>query len=292
MQTSKPLVLSAPAKLNLFLHITHQRHDGYHELQSIFQLIDFSDTLTFTPQTSGGIQLTCSDPSLETQDNLIQRAAVALEKYIGQTLNVAIHLDKQLPMGGGIGGGSSNCATTLLGLNALFQLDIDNAELQKIGLTLGADVPIFVKGKTSWAEGIGEKLTSVEMPPAWFVIIHPNVHVSTPKLFTHPQLTRNTPTSTIRPDFADKGHNDFEPLVRKLYPEIETAFKTCKPYGNAKLTGSGACLFLKCSTEKVAKSIASSIDANNPDLTTYVAQGLNESSVLQQLNAYTAAAAS
>jgi 4-diphosphocytidyl-2-C-methyl-D-erythritol kinase len=284
MQPPKTLVLSAPAKLNLFLHITQKREDGYHELQSIFQLIDFNDTLTFTELPNGGITLTCSDPSLETHDNLIYKAAIALQNFTGRPLNVSIHLDKRLPMGGGIGGGSSDCATTLHGLNTLFKLNLSSEILEEIGLSLGADVPIFVKGKTAWAEGIGEQLTPLPLPEAWFVLIHPNIHVSTATLFAHPQLTRNTPSSTIRPDLANTGHNDFEPLVRLLYPDIETAFEICQRYGKTKLTGSGACMFIKIDNETSARSIASAIMADHSNLTTYVAKGLNESHLLQQIN--------
>ncbi len=278
------LTLPAPAKLNLFLHIIGRRPDGYHELQTLFQLLDMSDTLTFTPNSSQGIRFSCSDASLETDDNLVIRAARALERHTEKTFHVDIHLTKALPMGGGIGGGSSDCATTLLGLNKLLDLNLNTQTLQSIGAKLGADVPVFVRGKTAWAEGIGERLTDLPMPEHWFVIIHPNVHVSTAELFSHPELTRDTPASTIRAELAGSGHNDFEPLVRRLYPDIDKAFRLSSPYGNARLTGTGACLFMSMQNKEMAEHAAMSIRNNLPDVNVFLAQGTNVSTAVTQLH--------
>jgi 4-diphosphocytidyl-2-C-methyl-D-erythritol kinase len=278
------LTLLAPAKLNLFLHITGQRSDGYHELQTIFQLLNFGDTLTFQREIDSGVQLTCSDKTLETNDNLIIKAARSLEVASGKNLNVKIHLEKRLPMGGGIGGGSSDCATTLLGLNRLFELNIPIDQLLNIAKTLGADVPVFVNGRTAWAEGIGEKLIRMEMPKKWFVVVHPHIHVSTPTLFKHSDLTRNTPIIARNPNAATAGVNDFEPLVRTLYPDIDDVFKVCRQYGTAKLTGSGACLFLTSDSQREADKIAAEITNEHENVSAFVAQGVNTSGTLQELN--------
>lgn len=278
-----PLTLSAPAKLNLFLHITGQRADGYHELQTIFQLLDYGDTLTFTPKSQGQASLTCNNPDLTGEDNLILKAVRLLEAHCGKALPVDIHLKKVLPMGGGIGGGSSDCATTLLAMNYLFELKLTNDQLIELGSTLGADVPVFVKGQTAWAEGIGEKLTPIEVPVKSYVVLHPDVHVSTPELFRHRELTRNTPISKIRPALANEGHNDFEPLVRKLYPDIEGAFKAAMPFGLARLTGTGACLFLEASDNEDARNKLNAIQADNPTISGFIAQGIQTSPVFGQL---------
>lgn len=277
------LTLPAPAKLNRFLHITGRRSDGYHELQTLFQMLDWSDTLTFTPRKDAGLEFTCSDPGLITPDNLVVRAHQAIQTYLGKALPVRIHLQKHLPMGGGLGGGSSDAATTLLGLNHLFSLNISQLRLQQLGQSLGADVPVFVAGQTAWADGIGERLTPVTIDESWFVIVHPNVHVSTAELFAHPELTRNTPISTIQPDMARQGHNDFEPLVRRLYPSIDAAFQHCREYGNARLTGSGACLFLPMPDRKTATDTQQILISRLPDASVYAVKGLNQSPVRRQL---------
>lgn len=271
------LTLPAPAKLNRFLHITGRRDDGYHELQTLFQMLDWCDDLTFTRKPSGDLEFSCSNADLISEDNLVVRAHQALQVHTGQPLPVHLHLHKRLPMGGGLGGGSSDAATTLLGLNQLFELNISQDLLQDIGRSLGADVPVFVAGQTAWAEGIGEKLTPLALEDAWFVIIHPNVHVSTARLFSHPELTRHTPVSTIRRELAHQGHNDFEPLVRRLYPEIEMAFQSCLPYGNARLTGSGACLFLTMPDQTSAENVQKAIQNQRPEAAIYAVRGLNTS---------------
>lgn len=280
------LTLLAPAKLNLFLHITGRRSDGYHELQTLFQLLNIGDELTFSPPTHNQVTFTCSDPELVNADNLVLKAVKALEDKTGRSLSIDIHLDKSLPMGGGIGGGSSDCATTLLALNAWFRLGLTTSDLSSIARNLGADVPVFVQGKTAWAEGIGEKLTPIEIPETHYVVLHPNVHVSTAKLFGHPELTRNTPVSTIRPALAQEGHNDFEPLVRKLYADIETAFQTASAIGQPKLTGTGACLFFPVPNNAMAHSMLDTLLKSLPGLSGFVAQGVNTSPVFDQLSSF------
>jgi 4-diphosphocytidyl-2-C-methyl-D-erythritol kinase len=278
------LIVSAPAKLNLFLHIVGRTANGYHALQTIFQLLEFGDELQFSHCSSSEVQFTCSDPQLETADNLVIKAAYALQKRMSDPKGVKIHLTKILPMGGGIGGGSSDAATTLLALNQLWQCNLSLDELANIGLSLGADVPVFVRGQSSWAEGIGEQLTPMRLPEQWFVVIHPNIHVSTPKLFAHPELTRDTPTSTIRPALAVSGRNDFEPLVRALHPEIEHIFQVCKTIGDAKLTGSGSCIFIATHTKLAAEHMKEQLHQAKPELAVYIAQGVNQSPAHKQLN--------
>ncbi|WP_287439144.1 4-(cytidine 5'-diphospho)-2-C-methyl-D-erythritol kinase [Reinekea sp.] len=277
------LTLSAPAKLNLFLHITGRRPDGYHQLQTLFQLLDYGDELTFTVGQQGGVTLTCNQPELVNDDNLVIRAAASLAAFSGQTFNVHIHLDKRLPLGGGIGGGSSDAATTLLALNHLYQLRVAEADLLILAARLGADVPVFVAGQTAWAEGIGERLTPMPLPERWYLVVFAHEHVATPLLFAHPELTRDTPASTIDAALAESGHNDFEPLVRTLYPSIDKAFQACQPYGHAKLTGTGACLFLSLTNKNHASDILQRLTLDHPELSVFLAQGINQSTALRQL---------
>ncbi|MDO7674289.1 MAG: 4-(cytidine 5'-diphospho)-2-C-methyl-D-erythritol kinase [Reinekea forsetii] len=277
------LTLSAPAKLNLFLHITGRRPDGYHQLQTLFQLLDYGDELTFTVGQQGGVTLTCNQPELANDDNLVIRAAASLAAFSGQTFNVHIHLDKRLPLGGGIGGGSSDAATTLLALNHLYQLQVAEADLLILAARLGADVPVFVRGQTAWAEGIGERLTPMPLPERWYLVVFAHEHVATPLLFAHPELTRDTPASTIDAALAESGHNDFEPLVRTLYPSIDKAFQACQPYGHAKLTGTGACLFLSLTDKSRASDVLQRLTLDHPELSVFLAQGINQSTALRQL---------
>lgn len=286
--TVNALKLPAPAKLNLFLHITGQRPDGYHSLQTLFQLLDWADELSFSVNSGQGIRLTCSNKLLATSDNLIMKAARALEQQTGQPMHVDIHLHKVLPIGGGLGGGSSNAATALLGLNALFNLKLNKNQLMAIATTLGADVPIFVGGHSCWADGIGDELSPMELPEHWYLILHPLVHVSTEQLFTNPELTRNTSISKIRPDLADTGHNDFEPLVRRLYPIIDQGFQLASSYGKPKLTGTGACLFIQMPTEMSARQslllLSKELKLNqDSEFNTYIAKGVRRSATQREI---------
>ena len=239
------ITLPSPAKLNLFLHITGRRDDGYHELQTLFQFIDVCDELTFTLSQQDKIQLLNEIPGVKTEDNLIYQAAQKMLPYRAKNTlpGVQIALQKQLPMGGGIGGGSSNAATTLLALNQLWQCKLSLQQLANLGLDLGADVPIFVFGKSAFAEGIGEELTQVEPNTPYYLLLKPNCEVKTVQVFTDKCLTRDTPPIKIPHALKLGGHNDCLDVVIKHNPEVNEAYLWLKNQGDAKLTGTGACLF-------------------------------------------------
>ena len=241
------LRVPSPAKLNLFLHITGRRENGYHELQTIFQLIDLYDYISFTPTQDQHIKLTGLQ-SVNVTDNLIYRAAQALIPFAKTDIGCEISLEKNIPMGAGLGGGSSNAATTLLVLNELWQCKRSISELIQIGEKLGADVPIFVYGQNAWAEGIGEIITATpELPQKRFIILKPDCFISTQELFSQKALTRNSKPSKFCAYLQSPSNfgNNFEPLARKLYPAVEEAFQYLNKYGQAKLTGTGACVFIE-----------------------------------------------
>lgn len=271
------LELLSPAKLNLFLHITGQRDDGYHELQTAFQLLNWGDTLRFVANNTGEIGLSGSAIDIPHAENLIVRAARELQ--VGSA-GADIHLEKQIPTGGGLGGGSSNAATTLLALNELWNTAHTNSELQKIGAKLGADVPVFVSGRTSWAEGIGEILTPIDLPAQWFLIVQPACHVATGQIFSHRQLTRNSKPIKMAAFFAGDSRNDCQNLVRRLYPEVDKALKVLDNFGEAKLTGTGACAFVGFETQGQAEAAQSELPAQ---WTSIVAQGTNEAPGIKAL---------
>ncbi len=237
------LVLPAPAKLNLFLHILGRRANGYHELQTLFQFLDWGDELRLSTRSDGAVHLSPALPGVAPEDNLIIRAARLLQQTTGCTLGADITLDKQLPMGGGIGGGSSDAATTLVGLNRLWNLNLDEEQLAELGLALGADVPVFVRGRAAFAEGIGERLQTAEPVENWYLLVVPPVAISTAAVFGHPELTRHTPAITMAHALTCGGHNDCEPVARKLYPELDQFFDQLGAYGQPRLTGTGACIF-------------------------------------------------
>lgn len=274
------LVLPAPAKLNLFLHITGQRSDGYHELQSVFQFIDHHDTLSFTRLANPVIEFQCSDPALDTPDNLVVRAAKKLQEQQTMPQGVRIILDKRLPYGGGLGGGSSDAATTLLALNQLWDLQLSNDALAAIGLTLGADVPVFVRGHAAFAEGVGEQLYPVEPSSPWFLVIDPKVHISTAQLFQHPELKRDCVPVARESWQQQTTENVFEPLVRQLYPEVAKALDWLVEYAPTRLTGTGACLFGAFESQELARAALARMPSQ---WNGFVARGLNESPVCQQL---------
>ncbi|MFC0268265.1 4-(cytidine 5'-diphospho)-2-C-methyl-D-erythritol kinase [Kushneria aurantia] len=237
------LTLPAPAKLNRMLHILGRRNDGYHELQTLFQFLDYGDRLGFTLRDDERLELTPATDGVAFNDNLVVRAARALQHAAGRPLpGVTINLDKRLPMGGGLGGGSSNAATTLLALDRLWQLELGMERLAALGLRLGADVPVFVRGFAAWGEGVGERLIPAPLDTPWFVVIHPGVEVSTGAVFGHPQLTRDTPSIKMSRALQG-GKNDCEAVVRKLEPEIGRALDCLREFGPAMLTGTGACVF-------------------------------------------------
>jgi len=276
--TRPTLTLLSPAKLNLFLHITGRRPDGYHELQTVFQLLDWGDWMTFTPDDSGEITLDSSDPGIPLAENLVYRAARLLQRG---SLGAHITLDKRIPAGGGLGGGSSNAATTLLALNHLWQLGLGQTELRALGATLGADVPVFVAGHSAWAEGVGELLTPVDLPERWYVIISPPCHVSTGQIFSHLQLTRNTSPIKMATFFEGYSRNDCQQLVRRLYPDVDAALTWLEQFGEARLTGTGACVFAGFGTEAEAGAVLQKLP---PHWTGVVARGLNQSPVTASLD--------
>jgi 4-diphosphocytidyl-2-C-methyl-D-erythritol kinase len=270
----------APAKLNLFLHIVGRRPDGYHELQTLFQLIDLRDTVAITVRDDGVIERPVGPPGVDPGDDLVVRAARALQSRTGRRLGASLRVLKRIPMGGGLGGGSSDAATTLLALNRLWECGLGTDELAELGLPLGADVPVFVRGSSAWAEGVGETLTPVELPEKWFVIIHPGVAVATRDVFQAPELTRNSPIITIRAALGSGGRNDCEPVVRARYPEVAEALDWLSRYGAAGLTGTGSCIFAEYPSAIDAERVAARV----PDRwKSFVARGLNVSPVLKEL---------
>ncbi|WP_372373934.1 4-(cytidine 5'-diphospho)-2-C-methyl-D-erythritol kinase [Vreelandella venusta] len=275
--TSSALTLPAPAKLNRMLHIVGRRQDGYHELQTLFQFIDLCDYLTFTPRTDSAITLSTPLSGVAHNDNLIVRAAHLLQQASGIQQGASVAIEKNLPMGGGLGGGSSNAATALIGLNHLWQLGLSSEALAKLGLTLGADVPVFVHGHSAWAEGVGEKLTSVTLDTPWFVVIHPGVSVSTPAIFQDPELTRDSLPITMARALqggAPEWRNDCEAIVKKRYPPIAEALDWLTQHAPSRLTGTGACLFAAFDSQQAAQAVA---HMAGQYWHSWVARGLNTS---------------
>lgn len=274
------LILPAPAKLNLMLHILGRRADGYHELQTLFQFLDYGDELTFMPRTDGQIVLHTELPGVDHENNLIVRAARLLQHHSGSSQGADIELVKRLPMGGGIGGGSSDAATTLVGLDYLWQTQLGKDRLAEIGLSLGADVPVFVRGYAAFAEGVGERLQPVELSEPWFLVIAPQVSVSTAEIFSDPELTRNTPAITVRSLLAGGGHNDCQPVVEKRYPEVRNALSLLNNFVPARMTGTGACVFGSFPNKGEADKVCRQLPA---DLPAFVAQGRNISMLHRRL---------
>lgn len=273
------LTLPAPAKLNLFLHIVGRRPDGYHLLQTVFQLLDYGDDLRIESRDDGVITVS-GMPDIPQQHNLAWRAAKKLQEHTHSHQGADIHLTKRLPLGGGVGGGSSNAATTLLGLNHLWQTQLSTAELLTLGQQLGADVPVFIHGHSAWAEGVGEQLTPVDLPPTWYVVLHPAVSVSTAEIFAHPQLTRNTPRITIADFLAGNSHNDCAPIVYQHYPAVRQAHDWLAQFGQVRLTGSGGCVFTSFSSHDAAAQVWDRIPE---PFTGFVARGVNSSPLLLAL---------
>jgi 4-diphosphocytidyl-2-C-methyl-D-erythritol kinase len=264
----------APAKLNLFLHVTGRRPDGYHELQTLFQLIDLCDTVAIEVREDGRIERCAGPAEIAASEDLTVRAAQALQSAAGVRLGASIRVIKRIPIGGGLGGGSSDAATTLLALNRLWGCGLSSDVLAELGLPLGADVPVFVKGFSAWAEGVGERLEPVTLPERWYVIIRPGVSVSTREVFQSPELTRNSPLITIRAFFESGGRNDCEPVVRAKWPEVAEALDWLGRHAPARLTGTGSCMFASVAGPGEAERIAARV----PDKwRSFVARGLNVS---------------
>jgi 4-diphosphocytidyl-2-C-methyl-D-erythritol kinase len=274
------LILPAPAKLNLMLHILGRRADGYHELQTLFQFLDAGDELGFALRRDGEIHLHTAIEGVPHDSNLIVRAARLLQQHSQCTLGADIWLDKRLPMGGGIGGGSSDAATTLLGLNRLWQLNCSEDLLASLGLSLGADVPVFVRGRAAFAEGVGEKLQPVTLPEPWFLVAIPQVLVSTAEIFSDPELTRDTPPIKVRSLLEGGGRNDCQPVVMKRYPEVRNALILLNKFVPTRLTGTGACVFGSFPNEDDADKVARQLPATLPS---FIAQGRNISMLHRKL---------
>ena len=281
----KPLRFPSPAKLNLFLYINGKLPNGYHELQTLFQFLDFGDWLEISVREEDNqIILTPEIPNLKTEDNLIYRAAKLLQEKANIPFGANIHLDKILPMGGGVGGGSSNAATALVALNYLWQANLSIDELAKLGLTLGADVPIFVHGHAAFAEGVGEKITYCEPAEKWFVVLKPDDSISTAVIFQDQNLKRNTPKKSLEQLLSDPYVNDCEKVVINHYSNVEKALNWLLQYAPARLTGTGACVF----AEFDHKAEAQAVFRQKPEtFFGFVAKGLNVSplhAMLKQLS--------
>lgn len=266
----------APAKLNLFLHVTGRRADGYHLLQTVFQFLDYGDEIRFSVRADGRIMRTRPLVGVPEDRDLCVRAARALQQAAGVTLGADIELEKRLPQGGGLGGGSSDAATTLLALNELWRIHWDPPKLAELGLKLGADVPVFVRGSAAWAEGVGEVLVPVELPQPWYVVVVPPVLVSTAAVFADPELTRHSPAITIRDFYEGRVRNDLTPVVRRRYPEVDTALTWLGQFGDARMTGSGGCVFLPVADVHAGEMILKALARELPrPYSGFVARGLN-----------------
>ena len=245
----------APAKLNLFLHVVGRKENGYHLLQSVFRFLDYYDYLGFRVREDGIIRRAYQLPGVPEEQDLCVRAARLLQRAADCRLGADLILEKKLPLGGGLGGGSSDAATTLMMLNRLWKLGFPREELQELGLQLGADVPVFVFGQNAFAEGVGEILHPVSLAPAWYVVLVPNVSVSTAEIFADPELTRNTNRIKITAFSIGQVHNDLEPVVCRKYPQVAQHLEWLKRFGDARVTGSGACVFAEYATEREAREV-------------------------------------
>jgi 4-diphosphocytidyl-2-C-methyl-D-erythritol kinase len=285
--TQKPSVNSAwaqkwpaPAKLNLMLRITGQRSDGYHLLQTVFQFIDLCDWIAFHPVDDGRVSLQKPMAGVPEADDLTVRAAKLLKSETGCKQGVRIEVEKNLPMGGGLGGGSSDAATTLVVLNELWGLRLPKAKLMELGLTLGADVPVFVYGYSAWAEGVGEKLEKIDIPEHWFVVIKPDCHVNTGEVFSAKDLTRNSKSIKIADFIAGQHQNDCLEVVRERYQSVREALLDLSVFSEARLTGTGACVFAQFDSEKAAISAYQSLQKQ---WQVYLVRGVNESPLFSKL---------
>jgi 4-diphosphocytidyl-2-C-methyl-D-erythritol kinase len=286
--TSEPLGLPnawpAPAKLNLCLHIVGRRADGYHLLQSAMQLIDLCDELRFFQRPAGVIERIAGPADIPPEADLVTRAARLLATQLDvapvEKQGVAIELHKRIPVQGGLGGGSSDAATVLVALNRLWHLNLPTDELAALGLKLGADVPVFVRGRSAWAEGVGERLTPCDFPEELYFVLKPQAGVSTAEIFQAPELTRNSPVTTIRDFLAGGGHNDCTPVVRRRCAEIAEALDWLDEFGQARLTGTGACVFAAMPDEAAARRAAAQLPAR---WSGYVVRGRNRSPLLARV---------
>ncbi|MGD0960449.1 MAG: 4-(cytidine 5'-diphospho)-2-C-methyl-D-erythritol kinase [Methylomonas sp.] len=270
----------APAKLNLMLRITGRRPDGYHLLQTVFQMTDLCDWITFHADTDDRVSLQTPLPGVPEQSDLTVRAARLLKEHTGSRQGVSIAVEKNLPLGGGLGGGSSDAATTLVALNRLWRLELQRDELIKLGLQLGADVPVFVFGHSAWAEGVGEKLQAVTVPEQWLIIIKPDVHVNTGEIFSAEGLTRNSKPIKMADFLEGDDRNDCLDVVCKLYPQVNAAMKDLSEFSEAKLTGTGACVFARFAEKQDAQTAYAALVKK---WTVYLAKGINKSPLYKML---------
>lgn len=269
----------APAKLNLFLHVVGRRPDGYHLLQTVFRFLDFGDSLSFAPRQDGRIETATPLPDVPPDRDLCLRAARALQQATGTTQGVAIRLVKRLPLGGGLGGGSSDAATTLLALNHLWDTRLSSAELQQLGLALGADVPIFIHGHAAFAEGVGERFVDVDLPPAWYLVLVPPVAVPTAQIFGAADLRRDTQAISAAAWRPGTGGNDLEAVACRLYPQVAQHLDWLRRFGAARMSGSGACVFTEFSSQAAAQAAHAAVPAG---MRGFVACGLDRSPALTQ----------
>ncbi|WP_426448927.1 4-(cytidine 5'-diphospho)-2-C-methyl-D-erythritol kinase [Siccibacter colletis] len=279
----------SPAKLNLFLYITGRREDGYHNLQTLFQFLDYGDDIDIEPRTDGVLQLLNPVAGVADDDNLIVRAArLLISKGRERGLNTDawgadIAIEKRLPMGGGLGGGSSNAATVLVALNHLWKCGFSVDELAAFGLRLGADVPVFVRGHAAFAEGVGEVLTPVAPSEKWYLVAHPGVSIATPLIFNDPDLPRDTPVRSIETLLNCEFANDCEVIARKRFREVDAALSWLLEYAPSRLTGTGACVFAEFDTESAARQVLEQV----PEwLQGFVARGVNISPLQQAISGY------
>ena len=276
----------SPAKLNLFLYINGRTENGYHELQTLFQFVDHGDELTIQANDSGEITISPEIEGVPLKDNLIWKAATALQRFANCSYGAHIDLHKILPMGGGIGGGSSNAATALVALNYLWQTNLSDDELAEIGLALGADVPVFVRGFSAFAEGVGEKLSPAHPDEKWYLVVRPNVSIATADIFGHPDLTRNTPKRDLETLLNKPSVNDCEKIVRMLYPEVDKQLSWLLQYAPSRLTGTGSCVFAEFSSKSEAETILAQL---SDKVSAFVAQGRNISPLKETLAEYQSA---
>ena len=262
---------AAPGKLNLFLHVLGRRADGYHLLQTVFRLIDRADRLGVRMRADGGIVRSHDVPGVSEDDDLCLRAARKLKSHTGTARGADLALDKVLPIGGGLGGGSSDAATALIVLNRLWELDLGRDELIALARELGADVPVFLTGTNALGEGTGERLTPLSLPPAWYLVLTPQVSVSTKEIFSHAALTRDSKALKIPPFLSWQGRNDLEAVTCGLYPAVAEHLAWLRRHGDARMTGSGACVFAEFTSESAARAVHERIP---PEMRGFVARGL------------------
>lgn len=272
----------APAKLNLMLRITGRRPDGYHELQTVFQFIDLADQLAFRIRSDGRVQRADPLPGVAPAQDLTLRAAGLLQKEAQVEKGVDIRLEKRIPMGGGLGGGSSDAATVLVALNRLWGCGLGCDDLARLGLALGADVPVFVRGTAAWAEGVGDRIQPIELETPWYLVIAPACHVSTASVFAAPELTRNSTPITIRAFIAGDRRNDCLEVVRARYPEVSQALDWLAEFGEAQLTGTGACVFAEFADETSARAVYAQLPKGWRG---WVVRGMNRSPLLSRVSA-------